>query len=174
MATQATRPAHSALLLDLSVAASLGSSVGKGMDGGSTESGFPEWDWLSSSSSGLPPAFPGSSLPTSGEPSPMENGERSSAKRVRVPSPPGNRVKQEVPAWEEEASGGGETEAMDGAAARAEVVVRIDKEMLHCPICTLPLKPPIFQVCSTTSFSSINFQIHCSFLRYRRHGGKKN
>ncbi|PAN31998.1 hypothetical protein PAHAL_5G455900 [Panicum hallii] len=115
------------------------------MDGGSTESGFPEWDWLSSSSSGLPPAFPGSSLPTSGEPSPMENGERSSAKRVRVPSPPGNRVKQEVPAWEEEASGGGETEAMDGAAARAEVVVRIDKEMLHCPICTLPLKPPIFQ-----------------------------
>jgi hypothetical protein len=45
---------------------------------------------------------------------------------------------------------------MDNAAARAEVVVRIDKEMLHCPLCTLSLKPPIFQVCSTTSFSSTN------------------
>ncbi|XP_039851266.1 putative E3 ubiquitin-protein ligase SINA-like 6 [Panicum virgatum] len=79
-------------------------------------------------------------------PSPMEDGERSSAKRARVRSPPGARVKQEVPAGDEEASQGSALAAVDGAAARAEVVVRIDKEMLHCPICTFPLKPPIFQL----------------------------
>ncbi|PVH38615.1 hypothetical protein PAHAL_5G302600 [Panicum hallii] len=51
----------------------------------------------------------------------------------------------EVPDGEEEASGGSVLVPMDNAAARAEVVVRIDKEMLHCPLCTLSLKPPIFQ-----------------------------
>nr|CAB3472422.1 unnamed protein product [Digitaria exilis] len=83
-------------------------------------------------------------------PSPMENSEQSSSKnkKPRVQPPPGFRVKKEVPAveevQEEEASGGRAPMAVD-AAAKAEVVVRFDKDMLHCPLCTLPLKSPIFQ-----------------------------
>ncbi|CAO2198754.1 unnamed protein product, partial [Urochloa humidicola] len=88
-----------------------------------------------------------SSFPISREPSPMEDGDRSSAKKARVLPPPGFRVKQEVPAEEEEeASGGRAVMAVDAAAAAAAMSVRIDRDMLHCPLCTLPLKPPIFQV----------------------------
>ncbi|CAL4951164.1 unnamed protein product [Urochloa decumbens] len=98
--------------------------------------------------------------PISREPSPMEDGgDRSSAKKARLQPPPGFRVKQEVPAEEEEeevqaeqqqeeASGGRALMAVDAAAAAArseQVTVRIDRDMLHCPLCTLPLKPPIFQ-----------------------------
>ncbi|CAO2185423.1 unnamed protein product [Urochloa humidicola] len=83
----------------------------------------------------------------------MEDGDRSSAKKARVLPPPGFRVKQEVPAeeeeeqevQEEEASGGRAVMAVDAAAAAAAMSVRIDRDMLHCPLCTLPLKPPIFQ-----------------------------
>lgn len=94
----------------------------------------------------------------SGEPSPtpMETGDRSSAKKARVESSPRNQVKQEAAGEEEAASGGSALLVLGGdaagavavaAAARTEVVVRIDRDMLHCPLCTLPLKPPIFQVC---------------------------
>ncbi|CAO2204859.1 unnamed protein product [Urochloa humidicola] len=83
----------------------------------------------------------------------MEDGDMSSAKKARLLPPPGFRVKQEVPAeeeeemQEEEASGGRAFMAVDPdtAATSEEVTVRIDRDMLHCPICTLPLKPPIFQ-----------------------------
>lgn len=37
--------------------------------------------------------------------------------------------------------------AVNGAAAAVEITVRIAKARLHCPVCTLPLKPPVFQVC---------------------------
>ncbi|CAL4951167.1 unnamed protein product [Urochloa decumbens] len=90
----------------------------------------------------------------------METGDGSCAKKTRLLSPPGYRVKQEVPPEEEvqeEARGGSVLMVVDAAAAaRSEVVVRIDidKDMLHCPLCTFPLKPPIFQVYSTTSFSN--------------------
>ncbi|CAL4964922.1 unnamed protein product [Urochloa decumbens] len=83
----------------------------------------------------------------------METGDGSCAKKTRLLSPPGYGVKQEVPPEEEvqeEARGGSALMAVDAAAAaaaRSEVVVRIDidKDMLHCPLCTFPLKPPIFQ-----------------------------
>ncbi|CAL4951165.1 unnamed protein product [Urochloa decumbens] len=79
---------------------------------------------------------------------PMEDGDRRSGKKARVLPPHGFRMKQEVPPGEvaeeempEEASGG------RALMATSEVMVRIDilKDMLHCPLCTLPLKPPIFQ-----------------------------
>ncbi|KAF8772181.1 hypothetical protein HU200_006021 [Digitaria exilis] len=114
-----------------------------------------------SSSLGLEPASIGAttflSMAGEREPSPSamekENCERSSSKNnknARVQPPPGFRVKKEVPSvdevQEEEASGGRAAMAVDAAAAaKAEVVVRFDKDMLHCPLCTLPLKPPIFQ-----------------------------
>ncbi|TVU22158.1 hypothetical protein EJB05_31840 [Eragrostis curvula] len=70
------------------------------------------------------------------EPSPIETGERSSAKKARVESPNGP-LKQEAE--------DGALVAVDGAAAKAEITVAIDKAFLHCPLCTLPLTPPIFQ-----------------------------
>ncbi|CAL4957852.1 unnamed protein product [Urochloa decumbens] len=77
----------------------------------------------------------------------METGDGSCAKKTRLLSPPGYRVKQEVPPEEvqDEARGGSALMVVDtAAAARSEVVVRIDidRDMLHCPLCTLPLKPP--------------------------------
>ena len=89
----------------------------------------------------------------SGEPSPtpMENGDRSSAKKARVESSPRNQVKLEAAGEEEAAIGrrallvlGGDAASGVAAAARIE----IDRDMLHCPLYTLPLKPPIFHVCS--------------------------
>nr|CAB3476488.1 unnamed protein product [Digitaria exilis] len=144
---RATRPALSALFLDFSVANGMMDFGGRGED--------------MSSSLGLEPASIGAttflSMAGEREPSPSamekENCERSSSKNnknARVQPPPGFRVKKEVPSvdevQEEEASGGRAAMAVDAAAAaKAEVVVRFDKDMLHCPLCTLPLKPPIFQ-----------------------------
>ncbi|CAO2193419.1 unnamed protein product [Urochloa humidicola] len=71
----------------------------------------------------------------------MESGDRSSAKRVKQEVPPGEVAR-------EGASGGRALMVLDAAAAATpEVVVRIDihMNMLHCPLCTFPLKPPIFQ-----------------------------
>ena len=62
--------------------------------------------------------------------------------RVETPSVP---VKQEV-AQEGPSSGGASAVvAMEVAAPRVELVVRIDKAKLHCPCCSVPLKIPIFQ-----------------------------
>ncbi|XP_048567415.1 E3 ubiquitin-protein ligase SINA-like 10 [Triticum urartu] len=47
----------------------------------------------------------------------------------------------------QEAARGGDGGAIVGAAysPRVELAVRIDKQVLHCPLCTLPFKPPVFQ-----------------------------
>ncbi|CAD6343016.1 unnamed protein product [Miscanthus lutarioriparius] len=78
----------------------------------------------------------------------MENGDRSSAKKPRMESSPRNQVKLEV-AGEEEAASGGRALLVLGGDATAGVAIpariEIDRDMLHCPLCTLPLKPPIFQ-----------------------------
>ncbi|KAL6847788.1 hypothetical protein ACP4OV_021916 [Aristida adscensionis] len=42
-------------------------------------------------------------------------------------------------------AGAGALVAVAGAVAQVELTVRIDKAKLHCPICKLPFKPPIFQ-----------------------------
>lgn len=80
----------------------------------------------------------------------MENAEHS-GKKARVELLDANvPVKQEAV---EEAhgggGGGGEAGTMIAVAAegpaRVEVAVRIDMDVLHCPICFVPLKPPVFQ-----------------------------
>ncbi|KAF7027351.1 hypothetical protein CFC21_039396 [Triticum aestivum] len=62
-----------------------------------------------------------------------------SSKKARLDLPDGH-MKQEV-------AGGGDGGAIVGAAyiQRVELAVRIDKQVLHCPLCTLPFKPPVFQ-----------------------------
>ncbi|KAM3346077.1 hypothetical protein ACQJBY_020541 [Aegilops geniculata] len=47
----------------------------------------------------------------------------------------------------QEAAGGGDGGAivMPAYNPRVELAVRIDKQVLHCPLCTLPFKPPVFQ-----------------------------
>ncbi|KAM3198207.1 hypothetical protein ACQJBY_073378 [Aegilops geniculata] len=61
------------------------------------------------------------------------------AKKARLQLPEG-QVRQE-------AARGGDGGAIVGAAynPRVELAVRIDKQVLHCPLCTLPFKPPVFQ-----------------------------
>ncbi|XP_037417333.1 E3 ubiquitin-protein ligase SINA-like 3 [Triticum dicoccoides] len=62
-----------------------------------------------------------------------------SSKKARLDLPDGH-MKQEV-------AGGGDGGAIVGAEYihRVELTVRIDKQVLHCPLCTLPFKPPVFQ-----------------------------
>ncbi|KAM3345888.1 hypothetical protein ACQJBY_020422 [Aegilops geniculata] len=72
-----------------------------------------------------------------------DKADEESAKKPRL-ALPGAHVKQELVA------GGGEGGPIVAAAAaayspREEVAVRIDKRLLHCPLCTLPFKPPVFQ-----------------------------
>ena len=55
----------------------------------------------------------------------------------------------QIPEEEEPQESAGESAvvvAVNGAAAVVEITVRIAKARLHCPVCTLPLKPPIFHV----------------------------
>ncbi|CAL4977509.1 unnamed protein product [Urochloa decumbens] len=73
----------------------------------------------------------------------MERGE--SSKRALVESPM-DEVKEEVLDRDEAATGEGALVNMESATARVELTVRIDVAKLHCPICMLPFKPPIFQV----------------------------
>ncbi|VAH71267.1 unnamed protein product [Triticum turgidum subsp. durum] len=62
-----------------------------------------------------------------------------STKKARLDLPDGH--------MKQEAAGGGDGGAIVGAAyiQRVELAVRIDKQVLHCPLCTLPFKPPVFQ-----------------------------
>ncbi|VAH71713.1 unnamed protein product [Triticum turgidum subsp. durum] len=62
-----------------------------------------------------------------------------SSKKARLDLPDGH--------MKQEAAGGGDGGAIIGAAyiQRVELAVRIDKQVLHCPLCTLPFKPPVFQ-----------------------------
>ncbi|XBI24160.1 hypothetical protein VPH35_049286 [Triticum aestivum] len=62
-----------------------------------------------------------------------------SSKKARLDLPDGH--------MKQEAAGGGDGGAIVGAAyiQRVELAVRMDKQVLHCPLCTLPFKPPVFQ-----------------------------
>nr|CDM80849.1 unnamed protein product [Triticum aestivum] len=62
-----------------------------------------------------------------------------SSKKARLDLPDGH--------MKQEAAGGGDGGAILGVAyiQRVELAVRIDKQVLHCPLCTLPFKPPVFQ-----------------------------
>lgn len=80
----------------------------------------------------------------------MENAEHS-GKKARVELLDANvPVKQEAVEEAHGGGGGGEAGTMIAVAAegpaRVEVAVRIDMDVLHCPICFVPLKPPVFQV----------------------------
>ncbi|CAM0878965.1 unnamed protein product [Alopecurus aequalis] len=68
--------------------------------------------------------------------------DESSAKKARLELPNGH-VKQEVVVDVEEAAGEDGVEAVYGS--RAEVAVRLDMRVLHCPLCTRPFKPPVLQ-----------------------------
>ncbi|KAF7034263.1 hypothetical protein CFC21_045300 [Triticum aestivum] len=69
-------------------------------------------------------------------------------KKARVESPAADMTlgEDDLQVKEEE-----ETGAMVGVAAanaaapRVEIVVEFDKSLLDCPLCSLPLKPPVFQ-----------------------------
>uniref|UniRef100_A0A453DXS8 SIAH-type domain-containing protein n=1 Tax=Aegilops tauschii subsp. strangulata TaxID=200361 RepID=A0A453DXS8_AEGTS len=70
-----------------------------------------------------------------------------SAKKARLELPNGH-VKQEVGVHL--AVGGGDdggaiVPAEAGYGSRVELAVKIDMSVLHCPLCTLPFKPPVFQ-----------------------------
>ncbi|KAF7020441.1 hypothetical protein CFC21_033539 [Triticum aestivum] len=71
-----------------------------------------------------------------------DQADEESAKKPRLDLPDA-RVKQELVA------GGGEGSPIVAAPApyspREELAVRIDKRLLHCHLCTLPFKPPVFQ-----------------------------
>ncbi|XP_048567419.1 E3 ubiquitin-protein ligase SINA-like 10 [Triticum urartu] len=60
-----------------------------------------------------------------------------------------NKARQDLPdgGMKQEAAGGGDGGVIITAAynPRVELAVRIDKQVLHCPVCTLPFKPPVFQ-----------------------------
>jgi E3 ubiquitin-protein ligase SIAH1 len=87
-----------------------------------------------------------------GSPSAMDE---SRAKKARLALPNGH-VKQEVVASESAAGGEGGGGAVVAAeyASRVELAVRIEMRVLHCPLCTLPFKPPVRQVLSFLSSHS--------------------
>ncbi|TVU01089.1 hypothetical protein EJB05_53479 [Eragrostis curvula] len=69
--------------------------------------------------------------------------QQSSSKKARVES---TQVQVKTEMVEVGGAGGGAPVAAEEAAApREELTVKIYKDMLHCPVCTLPFKPPIFQ-----------------------------
>ncbi|XP_066313968.1 E3 ubiquitin-protein ligase SINA-like 5 [Miscanthus floridulus] len=75
---------------------------------------------------------------------------RTTRQKSKAPmeSPMGHANPQvQIPEEEEPQESAGESAvvvAVNGAAAAVEITVRIAKARLHCPVCTLPLKPPIF------------------------------
>nr|CAB3476497.1 unnamed protein product [Digitaria exilis] len=69
--------------------------------------------------------------------------QQSRSKKLRVQSP--MAMTEEEILKEDEDTGADALVAVEGAAAGVEIMVRIAKARLHCPICMLPLKPPIFQ-----------------------------
>ncbi|KAM3346632.1 hypothetical protein ACQJBY_020923 [Aegilops geniculata] len=78
-----------------------------------------------------------------GSPSTMENAD-GSAKKARLELPNGHVKQEEV--GEHHAAGGGAIVPADaGYCSRVELAVKIDMSVLHCPLCNLPFKPPVFQ-----------------------------
>uniref|UniRef100_R7WDV5 E3 ubiquitin-protein ligase SINA-like protein 7 n=1 Tax=Aegilops tauschii TaxID=37682 RepID=R7WDV5_AEGTA len=78
-----------------------------------------------------------------GSPSATDKADES-AKKARLDLPDGHLVKQELVAHDA-AAGGGAIVAVAERSPRAELRVKIDMCVLHCPLCTLPFKPPVFQ-----------------------------
>ncbi|KAF7020829.1 hypothetical protein CFC21_033881 [Triticum aestivum] len=83
-----------------------------------------------------------------GSPSTMEEAD-GSAKKARLEELPNGHVKQEE-IGEYHAAGGGDdggaiVAAEAGHVSRVELAVKIDMSVLHCPLCALPFKPPVFQ-----------------------------
>ncbi|TVU22167.1 hypothetical protein EJB05_31849, partial [Eragrostis curvula] len=73
----------------------------------------------------------------------MENGDgHTSSKKART-EPTGAQVKQETE--ETEQTGSGALVAVEGAAPRGYVTVALERAALHCPVCTLPFTPLIYQ-----------------------------
>ena len=82
----------------------------------------------------------------------MEQSDQS-AKKPRLEPSPSIRVKKEDAVHEGTAGegGGGGGGAVVLAAAevtgpRVEGAIKMDMNLLHCPLCSRPLKPPVFQV----------------------------
>ncbi|CAL4951156.1 unnamed protein product [Urochloa decumbens] len=74
----------------------------------------------------------------------MEKVQQPSGKKPRVESP--SVGVKEVLEEGQPSGGAGAMVAMEAAAPIAEEhVVCVDKDELHCPRCSVPLKPPIFQ-----------------------------
>ncbi|KAL6627524.1 hypothetical protein ACP70R_031250 [Stipagrostis hirtigluma subsp. patula] len=94
--------------------------------------------------------------------------EQQSSKKARMESPMAP-VKQEaeVPEEEESSEEGAAVVPVDGAAARVELTVRLDRAKLHCPVCTLALKPPIYQcavghlACSSCHGQLLDSRCYC-------------
>ncbi|KAE8817188.1 E3 ubiquitin-protein ligase [Hordeum vulgare] len=81
-----------------------------------------------------------------GSPSTMDRpDERAKKARLDLDLPNGGPVKQELVAHEAAAGGAGAIVAAEARSPRAELAVRIDMCVLHCPLCQLPFKPPVFQ-----------------------------
>ncbi|XP_037417403.1 putative E3 ubiquitin-protein ligase SINA-like 6 [Triticum dicoccoides] len=80
-----------------------------------------------------------------GSPSTMEKADES-ANKARLELPNGH-VKQEVGVHHAVGGddGGAIVPAEAGHGSRVELAVKIDMSVLHCPLCTLPFKPPVFQ-----------------------------
>ncbi|CAO2174414.1 unnamed protein product [Urochloa humidicola] len=74
----------------------------------------------------------------------MGKTQQQSSKKGRGESPMA-QVEFEDLEEADEASAKDALVAVEGPAAGVEITVRIAKARLHCPVCTLPLKPPIFQ-----------------------------
>nr|CDM80516.1 unnamed protein product [Triticum aestivum] len=78
-----------------------------------------------------------------GSPSTMDKADES-AKKARLDLPDAHSVKQELVAHDA-AAGAGAIVAVPEHSPRAELAVKIDMCVLHCPLCALPFKPPVFQ-----------------------------
>jgi E3 ubiquitin-protein ligase SIAH1 len=83
----------------------------------------------------------------------MESGDQR-GKKPKIELPNG-RVKQKVGAEETNGGGGGRAivaaEAGGASRSRVDITINFDITLLQCPVCALPLKPPVFQVNSYLS-----------------------
>ena len=81
-----------------------------------------------------------------------DKADEESAKKPRLDLPDAHSVKQELVAHDAAAGGGAVVAVAPEHSPRAELAVKIDMCVLHCPLCSLPFKPPVFQVPLFLSF----------------------
>ncbi|CAM0878955.1 unnamed protein product [Alopecurus aequalis] len=75
----------------------------------------------------------------------METGDQS-AKKPRLEPPPRTQVKQEIAVHEGTGGCGGAGVVVAAETGpRVEGAIKMDMTLLHCPLCSRPLKPPVFQ-----------------------------